>query len=393
MAKEQKRVMFYLPVVTPWWFANIAVHLVRTLARVHEIHVLVPPLWRNTGLGEDQFDLIADLDHVRWYLLDGADHPQLRNDASAEHELITLVHDINPDLTLCRSADIATPALFPGVVRYIMEGGAPPFKLGANWVTLSTSLFDHGQLPELSDQQSHRLDQIVDPLWAQMEQQHQLPSRAEFLMQSGLPDDKIIIGLPLEYEHEENFFGQHHRYSDNAAMIAALASELNDDVILAVTNHPLNALYGDNRAIDQVISEQSDQVVLLENTETAGNATLALSCHSDGMIVGNSKSWSACAAFGTPMMRLSDFTTGDWVQAYDDLPRFLNDIAKNTVSPTDITSARRWFAFHLANSVFDPTDPNLTDQDIVSRMTHAVEPLRWDNAIARYHGEVMEQAA
>lgn len=393
MAQARKQVMFYLPVVTPWWFSNIVVHLIRVMASVHDVHVLIPPLWRNTGLGEEQLDLIADLTHVNWIILDGPDHPTLRSDASGEEDLIELVRKLNPDLTLCRSADIATPARFPGTVRYIMEGGAPPAQTGANWVTLSPGLFDHGLMPELSTADSDHLDQLAGPIWAQMHQQTALPSREEFLTLAGLPTDRMIIGLPLEYENEENFFGQHHRYPDNAAMIRALAPGLRNNSMLAVTNHPLNELYGDNRALETAIAEYPGRVVMIDGTEIAGQATLALSWHSDGMIVGNSKSWSACAAFGTPVLRLSDFATGDWLQTYDDFRDFAADVDQSVARRADAVQARRWFTFHLANNVFNPSDPALVAEDIVSRMQCPVDPSRWDKGLARYLSQPSEKAA
>lgn len=393
MAQARKQVMFYLPVVTPWWFSNIVVHLIRVMASVHDVHVLIPPLWCNTGLGEEQLDLIADLTHVNWIILDGADHPTLRSDASGEEDLIELVRKLNPDLTLCRSADIATPARFPGTVRYIMEGGAPPAQTGANWVTLSPGLFDHGLMPELSTEDRDHLDQLAGPIWAQMHQQTALPSREEFLTLAGLPTDRMIIGLPLEYENEENFFGQHHRYPDNAAMIRALAPGLRNNSMLAVTNHPLNELYGNNRALETAIAEYPGRVVMIDGTEIAGQATLALSWHSDGMIVGNSKSWSACAAFGTPVLRLSDFATGDWLQTYDDFRDFAADVDQSVARRADAVQARRWFTFHLANNVFNPSDPALVAEDIVSRMQCPVDPSRWDKGLARYLSQPSEKAA
>ncbi|MGB5725260.1 MAG: hypothetical protein WBM39_12690 [Parasphingorhabdus sp.] len=391
MAQQRKRIIFYLPVVTPWWFANIVVHLIRVLAREHEVHVLVPPLWNNTGMGEEQIDLVADLDHVIWYMLDGPDHPRLRVDASSEEDLIALVRDINPDFVLCRSADIVTPARFPGIVRYIMEGAAPPVRTGANWVTLSPSLFDHGLMPDLSLEQCAELDGLAAPIWEQMLQEPVLPDRAEFLTMTGLPEDKIIIGLPLEYEQAENFFGQHHRYASNAEMIAAIAPMLSDDMVLAVTNHPLNELYGDKKALEAALASLDGKAMLINGTKIAGQATLALTKQSDGMIVGNSKSWSACAAFATPMMRLSDFATGDWVQAYDQLPAFLAAIGDGSATSADTVVAQRWFAFHLANSIFDPGDPALTADDLVSRMIDPVQPERWEQAMARYQTQYQTQ--
>ncbi len=48
------KIMFYLPVVTPWWFVNIITPLIRSAARDAEVFVLVPPRWRNTGIGPDE---------------------------------------------------------------------------------------------------------------------------------------------------------------------------------------------------------------------------------------------------------------------------------------------------------------------------------------------------
>ncbi|MEM9311236.1 MAG: hypothetical protein AAGA34_07290 [Pseudomonadota bacterium] len=53
------RILFYLPVITPWWFAKIVKPLIATLAADNEIHVLAPPPWRNTGIGPDEIKLCA----------------------------------------------------------------------------------------------------------------------------------------------------------------------------------------------------------------------------------------------------------------------------------------------------------------------------------------------
>ena len=108
------RVLFYLPIVTPWWFDNIVVHLIHVLARECEVHVMVPPSWRGTGISKAQAPHIEALPHVHWHLLNGDAHPQLRIDASEDSALLDSVASLAPDLTLCRSADLKTPARFPG---------------------------------------------------------------------------------------------------------------------------------------------------------------------------------------------------------------------------------------------------------------------------------------
>ena len=392
IAHSTQRVMFYLPVVTPWWFENIVVHLIRVMAREHEVHVLIPPLWRNTGLSPDQLHLIDDLDHVQWHLLDGEDHPILREDASGEDDLIEFVETIAPDLTLCRSADIVAPARFPGTVRHIMEGAAPPIPTDPAWVILSETLFDYGVLPELPEPENARLDALATTLAPSLIGDG-VPDRQRLREDHGLDQAARIIGLPLEYEHEENFFGRHHTYPDNAVMITELARALPEGTLLAVTNHPLNELYGDNRAIMEAIAVQDGKVVMLSSDSSPGQATLALAKHCDGMIVGNSKSWAACAAFGTPLFRLSDFETGAWANAYRDLESFLGDIAAGTARTPDPIMARRWYAHHLLDRVFDPADPALRASDIAARASRPVDPARWVSALARFHAQPSSIAA
>lgn len=384
--------VFYLPVVTPWWFENIIVHLIRTIAREHEVHVLIPPLWRGTGLSEAQIPFIKDLDQVFWHVLDGPDHPKLRSDASGEDDLIAFVHSISPDFVLCRSADIKTPARFPGIVRYIMEGAAPPLAIPTHWVVLADTVFDYGVIPELSANERAMLRLVADKLAGDLSAAKH-GSRADWLNTQSISPKKRVIGLPLEYEHQENFFGQHHHYPNNAAMIEALCNGLPSEAVLAVTNHPLNDLYGDNRAIEKAISATGGKAIMLASGSSAGQATLELAQHCDGMIVGNSKSWALCAAFGAPLLRLSDFATGSWAHAYSSAEHFYEDIDRGTAKVPNMADAMLWFAFHLANEVFDPTDPSLSAHEILGRMSSAVDLNRLEAALNRDHALKLGQAA
>lgn len=379
------RVLFYLPVVTPWWFENIVIHLIKKLGRAHEVYVMVPPLWQGTGIGPDQVPLIQDLAHVHWHVLDGPDHPVLRSDASQQADLFALVNMIAPDITLCRSADIQTPAQFPGTVRYIMEAAAPPYETQPQWVWLAPTLFDAGLLPQLTATQNSQLDAFAEQIWPAARMTiESVPARTDFLRKANLPEAKSIIGLTLEYQHEENFFLQHHPYPSNAAMIAAILDQLNDRHVLAVTNHPLNELYSDNSAIEQAVADSGGRAILIRSGEVAGQATLSLAKHADGMIVANSKSWSVCAALGSPMLRLSEFASGDWLNAYDNMPEFLADIAAGKARNPDPIMARRFFAFHFANNAFDPAAPALSAAEITDRALNSIAPERWADSIARF---------
>ncbi|MGZ8348720.1 MAG: hypothetical protein ACXWU2_01725, partial [Allosphingosinicella sp.] len=241
------KVLFYLPVITPWWFDNIVARLIRLLADEAEVHVMVPPLWRGTGIGPEQLCELADREDIFWHILDGDDHPQLRLSAASCPELLDLVHEIGPDITLCRSADLVTPRAFPGVVRHIMEGGFPPFPSQGEWVVLRDDPFDHGVMPVLHDRERAALLAAFDPAWQAL--RRQLPghgvARDARRAAAGLPDGRAIIALPLEYEHEENFYAGDGPFARGADLVWAIAETLGEDVLLAVTDHPLNTLHCD----------------------------------------------------------------------------------------------------------------------------------------------------
>ncbi len=361
-------VLFYLPVVTPWWFDNIVAPLIRATAIDAQVSVLVPPLWRGTGIGPAQLARCADLDAINWYILDGDDHPTLRTSAAGEEDLFALVRQLDPDLTLCRSADIDSAARFPGTVRFIMEGAAPPFVTDPALVWLSDTLFDHGLMPVLDPAARARLDAAFRPQWDAAHASFADADRARFLDATGLPQDKRLIALPLEYEHPEMFFGQHNVFGSNVDLLNHLADQIDDDSVLAVTNHPLNEAHCDNGPLLAAIAAHDGKVRLVRATGAPGDATMLLARHCDGMVVGNSKSFAGCAFFGTPMLRLSRFRTGGWMRAYDSFTPFAAALRDGTASAASAADALSWFALHLLDRVLDPADPTLCASVIADRI-------------------------
>ncbi len=394
------RILFYLPVITPWWFSNIVVGTIRTLAAEHEVHIMVPPLWQGTGISRNEAPHIEALPHVHWHLLNGPGHPQLRIDASGEDDLIKFVETIAPDLTLCRSADMKTPARFPGTVRYMMEGGAPPFQLGNQEMALKTQLFDHGFIPAMDPDVAEALDRAAQELWDDMRARLTIHPRDEFLRDARLDRGRAggqrdisqrIIGMPLEYEHPENFFGQHHSFASNADMIHTVARDLPDHSTLLVTHHPLTERHGDVSEVNAAIMQHGGRVKLLSrsNRDTlhgiaARDATLSMAKHCDAMVVGNSKSWSICAALGTPVVRLSSAPTADWANVYDNVPELMRDLDGGCAKVADRAFAKRWFGYHILNAVFDPIALDLRAHDVIARVSNPVDPSRWAEAMARY---------
>lgn len=371
------RILFYLPVVTPWWFANIVAPLIRAATRGAEVHVLVPPLWQGTGLGDPEIDLALTIEGVAWHPLDGPGHPALRTDASGDSGLAEFVQALAPDLTLCRSADIRTPAGFPGTVRYIMEGGTPPFALPPHWVILSETLFDHGFAPALSQAEAASLRASVAPAWHAARASALRQPRDAVMASLNLPADRRILSVPLEYEHPEMFFGQHHLPPNNIALLTHIAARVPDDVVIAATNHPLNELHCDNAPLHAAVAAVSDRVRLV-----AGHGVTALlAAHADAMVVGNSKSWAAAAAHGTPVCRLSSFHTAPWVNAYCSVEALFADPKPRAADPDD---ALTWAAATLAGALIDPTDPRLNAAALADHACNPVGRERRAAGLARF---------
>jgi hypothetical protein len=375
------KVAFYLPVVTPWWFDNVIGHLIRKLAAVAEVHVLVPPLWSGTGIGPEQLAPFADVTGISWHILDDQGHPCLRTDPGEDpamrERLLALVEAIGPDHVLCRSADVETPRRFPGRIHHVMEGAAPPFPSADNWILFADAPFDHGCLSPLEPAVREALLSGFRPAWSAMKAETDLD-----LAPLPLPEaaDRPVIGLPLEYEHEENFFGRHRRFAAGVETALDASREIRGRAFLAVTNHPLNELHVDTRSLDSGIASMNGSARLLREPD----ATHRLARGCDGMILENSKAIWLCGFHGTPILRRTAFRTGGWFNAYDDLDAFADAVERGEAARPDPEGARLAFAFHIANDLVDPADPGLGGVDLIERLERRVDPARWEAGIERY---------
>ncbi len=378
------KIMFYLPVVTPWWFTKIITPMIRSVARDAEVSVLVPPLWRNTGIGPAELAHCTDLDQVNWLILDGDDHPALRSAVGDHPDLVALVEEIAPDYTICRTADLETPKRFPGVVRLLMEAHTPPFLSGARAVQFAETPYDHGLMPQFDLRQRAQLNALFAPIWEQTRAEFADWDRSRFLEAAGIPENKMMIALPLEYEHKEAFFNQHNLIGDNIAVIDHIVSRMGDDMILAVTNHPLNDRHCDNSALHAAIAAHGDRVRLVKPIAGQPSPTQQLAKHSHGMAVGNSKCFGDAVFFGTPILRLTRFHSGAWMNVYSEVEPFVAAIRAGEVRGASEADALLWFAYHFLDNSFDGADPSLTAAEIVDRMTNPVGEARWDKALAHW---------
>ena len=72
------KILFYLPVVTPWWFDTIVAPMIAKLGAEAEIHVLAPEFWRNTGIGPNQLHTCASMPDIHWHIVEDDAHISLR---------------------------------------------------------------------------------------------------------------------------------------------------------------------------------------------------------------------------------------------------------------------------------------------------------------------------
>lgn len=380
------KVLFYLPVITPWWFDHIVEPLIRCMAAGAEVSVLAPTPWRNTGISQREIDRLADLPEVQWLIIHGEEHPSTRTAAAGSLGLADFVQDLSPDYVFCRSADFETVAGFPGTVRFIAEAGAPPFSLPAHWVSLQQGMFAHGVIPELPEQDWQQLEAAFAPIWSALRVQVTagLPSREQVFAAAALRPDQPVLLLPLEYEHEENFFLAHRVGArPNHLLVKEIAERLPPGCTLAVTDHPLNTLYVDNSALSETIAALGENVVLVEGNISGHTPTMALASHADAMLLGDSKVFALAGFLGVPMLRRSRFESGSWLNAYSDLDAMLRDLEHRHLAAPDTSGALRWFAYHLANDSFDPQDRALTPEELRSRMDRRTDPARWAAAYER----------
>jgi hypothetical protein len=390
------RVLFYLPMITEWFFDDVVGPLIRLAAGSSEVHIAVPLPWCGTGLSERQLAYCADLPDIRWHVLDGDDHSSLRSRPRSPEDLIAFVREIDPDYTFCRSADVATPAAFPGAVRFLMEAAIPPFAprpgAPAGRVQLNgPNMFDRGFIPSLADEERAFLSELARTASAGLRERHRRLDRAAYCTEAGLPADRKIIALPLDCEGPVNFFTNLHReVGSNARLIAELVASLDEEFVLAVTQHPLNVrpVREADRPLEPiapVLAAAGDRVRLVETASAGGSATAALIQHADGMIACDSKAIGYAAFFGTPVLRVSRFASADWMNVYRDPAAFQSDLARGSARKPDPDMAMAWLAFHYANDVFAAQDPDLTFAGLIGRVDTPVDAARWQTGLARWN--------
>lgn len=389
------RILFYLPIVTPFWFENLLPPIIRRAAREAEVHIIVPLSWKETGILGPQLQRWLDLPQIRWHILDGPDHPSFRIAPEKPQELIDFVQAIDPDYTFCRSADIVTPAQFPGQVRYLMEGDYPPL-LGdgrphsERIMVTDAGILDHGMMPPLDPGQHDWLAAQMAPLWREYQARHgSFPGgAAAYRAAAGLPADRKVLAVPLESESATNFFYEAHcALTQSDQFIADLAARIDDDMMLAVTPHPLWLWQvpevRDTIAarLQRIATMNPDKVRLVLQPGNPTQLTRWLIQYSDGVIVRDSKTLTMGAFHGKPCLRLSSFACGEWMRVYRDIAAFQDDVRSDTARTATLADTLAWFGFHHANQAFLPGDYEQTFRMLLDRVDRPVDPCRWEASL------------
>jgi hypothetical protein len=376
------KILFYLPLARNWMLENVLEPMIAKLAPVAEVHIVIASAWMDARAASDCFRAIVSHRNVIW-------HPMMLNESERDTfdvdgptaEVVDVVNAIAPDHCLCRSANPTLPQHFPGQVNYIMEASAPPFQIPRHWISLQPQIFDHGFVPNLPSHQQEALVTMISPVWEAIESGR--VRNQTWLQRHALPDDRKVIALPLEYDHPDNLFQIHRDIRPNSALVARLLDSVDAPLFLAVSNHPLNIHLIDQRKLRATIRAQSDKARLLSRPTKSGDMTSVLTQHADGMIVGNSKSFAAAAFFGKPILRVSKFSSGPWLQAYSDLDKFAADLSAGRATAPARSDAVLWFAHYLAAQAFGPRDADVTSCELLERIAGVPNPHRWDEKMAR----------
>lgn len=344
------RILFYLPVVTRWWFNEIIGPMLRTLHGGAELHVMVAPLWRSTGIDAQDLAPLMDADAIVWHIVDPEDPALFRTDGAAVPGLLDLVRGIAPDLTLCRSAEQVTPAQFPGEVRFLMEGGAAPFDTDQRWIVLERSLFAYGHMTEAEFALASSALPALAPLWSRGQRHLAQAPKRDWRVNFDLPRDRPILAVPLQYEHEEDFFIEHSAFPRAVDLLAHLFATVDEDVFLAVTDHPLNRVHVDRSAVAALIAAHPDRARMCVADELPFGATGLLATHADAMLVDQSKCWTLAAFAETPILHIGNAPLASWLAASRDIGQQPSGFTR-----PDGGYARQWFAWHLGGRLFDST--------------------------------------
>jgi hypothetical protein len=189
------------------------------------------------------------------------------------------------------------------------------------------------------------------PAWDLAARQAPGGTRAALRNLMGLPGGRPVLALPLNYEHPENYFLTLAAYPDGISTIEGLLAAIDDDVVLAVTDHPLNRRYVDRGALDAFLAQHAGRVI--DCTGKGGTDRLAICA--DAMLADLGKSWSLAAFNAMPLVDIGRRPLAPWLRTVPGISALNTDrLAAGSLAAADQADARRWFGWHLGTRIIDP---------------------------------------
>jgi hypothetical protein len=348
------KILFYLPIVTPWWFETLISPMLRALHGHAELHVMAAPMWNNTGIQQEHAEALGDLPGLHWHIVQPDDPAQFRRHGAALPGLLDAIEAIAPDLTLARAADPETCDLFPGTVRYLMEATAPPFATPVGWLILEDRPFSHGFVPEAAFARADRCAGALAESWEALEDKLGATLRGDWRGKLGLPPGRPILALPLQYEHPENLFNERSPFANGAVLVETLLDHLDPEIVLAVTDHPLNQRYLMRGALHAVIEAHRDRAALCAAEDEPRGATGLLAAGADAMLIDQSKSIALAKYFGCPIVQVGESRMADWINPAGFADLVPERLARRGLPGPGRNDARRWFGWHFGMRIFNP---------------------------------------
>lgn len=348
----EMRILFYLPAIGSWWFEKIVMPMLRTLASdpgVAQIHVMAAPPWRSSGL--DSFELVwlSGMAKVQCHIIDtaagGRVAENFRFNGAAVPGLLKRIKAINADITLARTADPAFCRKFPGRVRFLTEAAASPYPTDARAIILEEGQpFQRGHFPSAATAFAGSCAQVLDAI--------AMPrlSAAQARDRLGLTGERPVIAVPLQWEHCDNFFLRLAGFQASMDLIRALLMHTAPEVLLAISDHPLNRGHLDRSGFKAALAAFPDRIVLCDQD----GATPLLAACADVMVSDLSKSWSLAAWYGTPVVDVGLHPAAGWINAVPGLADLPRSPRRADLPVADREAAALWFGWHLGARMLDP---------------------------------------
>jgi hypothetical protein len=117
--------------------------------------------------------------------------------------------------------------------------------------------------------------------------------------------------VPLQYEHAENLHGVDSPFQHGPEFVYELLAQLDPCIMLAITDHPLNAQFLIRLEPERIAARFPDRVRFYPWDKERGSPTSLLVRAADAVLLDQSKCVSLATFFGTPIVHCGDSIMAD----------------------------------------------------------------------------------